>query len=65
MKAAYNKAKSEGMLKRDTRWTLVFEDMKSREFTNDGLEDQTHFVEMIDQDNCCKILNKKSQFCVF
>jgi len=30
--AAYEKAKDEMMVKRDTRWTLVFDDLKSADF---------------------------------
>ncbi len=49
------------MLKRDTRWTLVFEDLKSSSFNINDLEDQTNFLEMKSSDNCCIIMNKKGQ----
>ena len=49
------------MLKRDTRWTLVFEDFKSSTFDNAMLEDQTNFVHMTGDANCCIIQNKKGQ----
>ena len=61
VKAAYDKARSMQMLKRDIRWTLVFEDMKSETFKNSELDDQTNFVEMLDQENCCIIMNKPGE----
>ena len=62
LKTAYTKAKTMQMLKRDTRWTLVFEDLKSAEFSMSELEDQTNFVEMKPTDvNCCIIRNMKGQ----
>lgn len=61
VKEAYEKARTMDMLKRDIRWTLVFEDMKSGDFKNSLLDDQTNFVEMTDGDNCCIIMNKKGR----
>ncbi len=61
IKRAYAKAKEMQMLKRDTRWTLVFEDLKSSSFNINDLEDQTNFLEMKSSDNCCIIMNKKGQ----
>ena len=62
LKTAYTKAKTMQMLKRDTKWTLVFEDLQSGMFGADELEDQTNFVEMKQTDvNCCIIKNKKGQ----
>ena len=58
---AYDMAKKMQMLKRDTRWTLVFEDFASSSFNNDMLEDQTNFVHMTGDANCCIIQNKKGQ----
>ena len=58
VKKAYEMAKTNDMLKRDTRWTLVFQDMKSGTFTSDGLDDQTNFLEMLDESNCCTLMDK-------
>jgi hypothetical protein len=56
---AYSKAKEMGMIKRDTRWTLVFTDLNSDTFNIGDLEDQTNFLEMKDAENCCIIKNVK------
>ena len=53
----YSKAKKHQLLKRDTRWTLVFEDFNSDTFDLNELEDQTNVLRMTD-DSCCKLLNE-------
>lgn len=58
IKNAYQKAKNMQMLKRDTRWTLVFEDFESSSFSDSMLEDQTNFLAMTDDSNCCIIKNR-------
>ena len=57
IKNVYSKAKKHQLLKRDTRWTLVFEDFNSDTFDLNELEDQTNVLRMTD-DSCCKLLNK-------
>ena len=39
----------------------MFEDLKSSEFHPKDLEDQTNFLEMTANENCCIIKNEKSQ----
>ena len=57
IKNVYSKAKKHQLLKRDTRWTLVFEDFNSDTFDLNELEDQTNVLRMTDA-SCCKLLNK-------
>ena len=57
IKNVYSKAKKHQLLKRDTRWTLVFEDFNSDTFDLNELEDQTNVLRMTD-DSCCKLLNE-------
>ena len=57
IKNVYAKAKKHQLLKRDTRWTLVFEDFNGDTFDLNELEDQTNVLRMTD-DSCCKLLNK-------
>ena len=53
----YTQANKSELLKRDTRWTLVFEDFNSGTFDLNELEDQTNILRMTD-DSCCKLLNE-------
>ncbi len=62
IKQAYDKAKSMDMIKRDTRWTLVFEDFNFASFPKSSLSDQTNFLEMKNSDDCCIILNQQSTY---
>ena len=57
IKEVYTKANQSDLLKRDTRWTLVFEDFKSDSFDLKKLADQTNILQMTDG-SCCKILDK-------
>ena len=57
IKEVYTKANQSELLKRDTRWTLVFEDFKSESFDLKQLADQTNILQMTDG-SCCKILDK-------
>ena len=57
IKDVYTKANESELLKRDTRWTLVFEDFKSESFDLKQLADQTNILQMTDG-SCCKILDK-------
>ena len=59
MKEAYSKAQSMKMIKRDTRWTLVFEDFDYGSFSKNSLKEQTNFMEMRHGDNCCIIKNEQ------
>ena len=59
VKEAYSKAQSLKMIKRDTRWTLVFEDFDYGSFSKNSLSDQTNFLEMRQGDNCCIIKNEQ------
>ena len=52
----YTQANKSELLKRDTRWTLVFEDFKTDGFDINQLADQTNILQMTDR-SCCKILN--------
>ena len=61
VKEAYNKAKSMKMIKRDTRWTLVFEDFEYSGFAKNALSEQTNFLEMRHPDNCCIIKNQQGE----
>ena len=56
----YQRANKSELLKRDTRWTLVFEDFeKSTVDTFVGqLKDQTNLLRMTTR-SCCKILNER------
>ena len=56
IKEVYLKANKSELLKRDTRWTLVFEDFESSTFDLNQLADQTNVLQMTDG-SCCKILN--------
>ncbi len=56
----FERAKSEGMLKRDTRWSLVFEDLRpDSDFDFRMLEDNT-FVVAVSQPQaaCCVLTNQ-------
>ena len=57
IKDVYTKANQSELLKRDTRWTLVFEDFKSESFDLKQLADQTNILQMM-EGSCCKILDK-------
>ena len=57
IKEVYTKANQSELLKRDTRWTLVFEDFKSESFDLKRLADQTNILQMT-EGSCCKILDK-------
>ena len=57
IKEVYTKANQSELLKRDTRWTLVFEDFKSESFDLKQLADQTTILQMM-EGSCCKILDK-------
>ena len=57
IKDVYTKANQSELLKRDTRWTLVFEDFKSESFDLKRLADQTNILQMT-EGSCCKILDK-------
>ena len=61
VKEAYNKAKSMKMIKRDTRWTMVFEDFEYGGFSKNSLAEQTNFLEMRHGDNCCIIKNEQGE----
>ena len=60
VKEAYSKAQSLKMIKRDTRWTIVFEDFDYGSFTKNSPE-QTNFLEMRHGDNCCIIKNEQGK----
>ena len=53
----YSKANKSELLKRDTRWTLVFEDFEAENFDPNQLADQTNIVKLKDG-SCCKLLDK-------
>lgn len=63
VKEAYTKALGMDMLKRDTRWTLVFQDFKHNDFSLDTVMNQTNFLQMEDPENCCIIMNKIGTNC--
>ena len=54
---AYEKARTLDMLKRDTKWTLVFEDFKSSSFDVTKLTENTNFLQLNDR-SCCAIKNQ-------
>ena len=58
----YTKANESELLKRDTRWTLVFEDFSTDRFEINQLADQTNILKMPDR-SCCKILNNGKFLC--
>jgi hypothetical protein len=62
IKDAYDKAKEMSMIKRDTRWTLVFDDFNYGSFPKSSLTEQTNFLEMRAKDNCCIIKNEAGNF---
>jgi hypothetical protein len=53
---AYERARILDMLKRDTKWTLVFEDFKSGTFDVTKLNENTNFLQLNDR-SCCAIKN--------
>ena len=61
VKEAYNKAKSMKMIKRDTRWTMVFEDFDYGGFSKNSLAEQIKFLDMRHKDNCCIIKNQQGE----
>ena len=56
---AYDKARSLDMLKRDTRWTLVFTDFKSNNFDLTKLAENTNFLQLNER-SCCAVLNQNN-----
>ena len=53
----YDKAKAKGMIKRDTKWTLVFEDYDYNQFDNAELSQNTNFLTPTER-SCCGYLDK-------
>ena len=51
-------AKSKSLVKRDARWTFVFEDWKTDQFPNEDLGVQVTFITMNEED-CCVVKNTK------
>jgi hypothetical protein len=59
LKSIYQKAKNMNMVKRDTKWTLVFNDFQSHNFMQNSLMDMANLMSMT-ADTCCIILDKSS-----
>ena len=58
----YTQANESELLKRDTRWTLVFEDFRTDAFEINQLADQTNILKMSVR-SCCKILDNGKFMC--
>jgi hypothetical protein len=54
---AYEKARKFDMVKRDSKWTLVFEDFKSNTFDVSRLSETTNFLQLNDR-SCCAVKNQ-------
>ncbi len=59
IKSTYQRAKEMDMVKRDTKWSLVFTDFQGNTFSKNSLIDQTNILKMTDS-SCCIILNQGS-----
>ena len=57
LKKLYRKAKETGLVKRDSKWTLVFEDFQRAKFSKDELMDLANMIEMTPE-TCCILQNK-------
>ena len=53
----YRQAKSEKLVKRDARWTFVFQDWLSHLFPMDEIKSKANFITMT-KDECCIVSNK-------
>ena len=55
----YGQAKAKDMIKRDSKWTLVFNDFSQVDFPPDSLKDLTTLM-TLDSQSCCAVLDLQS-----
>lgn len=60
--SVFNEARARSLLKRDARWTFVFQDWKFEEFPLEDLDVQVTFFTMEGSD-CCVVKNKPGDSC--